>query len=268
MSNSSTSFERISAVIWRYWFLLRSSWPRVLELLYWPTVSMVLWGFISGFMAQNSSYVAQAAGGLLAGVLLWDVFFRAQLGVSVSFLEEMWSRNLGHLFVTPLRPLEWVAALLVMSMIRTIISVLPAALLAIWFYHYSLFDLGLPLLAFFINLLVMGWWIGLLVIAVILHKGLGAEGLAWMTAFVLVPVSAVYYPVSALPEWLQQVAMAIPASHVFEGMRTVLFDKVFDWQQFGMAVLLNGFYLLIAVLVFLGAFEKARERGALLQQGE
>ena len=103
------SVRRIAAMVLRYWYLLRGSWPRILELAYWPTVQMIMWGFISQFMATNSTWVAQAAGVLIAAVLLWDVLFRGQLGVSVSFLEEMWSRNLGHLFVSPLRPGEWVA---------------------------------------------------------------------------------------------------------------------------------------------------------------
>ncbi|HZB89901.1 MAG TPA: ABC transporter permease, partial [Stellaceae bacterium] len=119
----------------RYLFLLRSSWPRALELVYWPAISMVLWGFTSQFLMTNSSYVARAGGVLLAAVMLWDVMFRGQLGVSMSFLEELWSRNLGHLFVSPLRPYEWVLSLLAMSLIRVAISVVPAALLAIPLYH-------------------------------------------------------------------------------------------------------------------------------------
>ena len=97
----------------RYLYLLRSSWPRTLELTYWPTLQMLIWGFMSQFLYANSSYVFRAFGVLLAAVMLWDVLFRGQLGLSMSFLEEMWARNLGHLFVTPLRPYEWVLSLAV-----------------------------------------------------------------------------------------------------------------------------------------------------------
>ncbi len=159
----------------RYLYLLRSSWPRALELVYWPAIQMVLWGFTSQFLMTNSSYVARAGGVLLAAVMLWDVMFRGQLGVSMSFLEELWSRNLGHLFVTPLRPYEWIIALLTMSLIRVAIGVVPAMLLAIPLYHYSIFSLGAPLLAFFVLLLVMGWGLGLAIDAMLLRHGLGAE---------------------------------------------------------------------------------------------
>jgi ABC-2 type transport system permease protein len=212
--------------------------------------------------------VAQASGVLLAGVLLWDVMFRGQLGVSTVFFEEMYSRNLGHLFASPLRPYELVCALLTISLIRTLIGVGGAALLAIPLYHYSIFSMGLPLIAFFINLLVMGWAIGLLVAGLVLRYGLGAENLAWVAIFAVAPVSGIYYPVSVLPAWLQPVAHAIPASHVFEGMRAVLIDHAFRTDLFVNAVLLNVVYLAAGVGVFLAVFHSARKRGLLLNVGE
>lgn len=259
---------RIGAMLLRYLYLLRSSWPRALELLYWPAIQMVLWGFTSQFLMTNSSYVARAGGVLLAAVMLWDVMFRGQLGVSVSFLEELWSRNLGHLFVSPLRPYEWVLALLAMSLVRVIIGVLPAALLAIPLYHYSIFSLGLPLIAFFVLLLVMGWGLGLVIGALLLRHGLGAESMAWLAVFLLAPASAVYYPVSVLPVWLQYVAWALPSAHVFEGMRAVMFQRIFRLDHFLAALALDLVYIVFGGIIFLYAFRQARYRGALLQTGE
>ena len=262
------SFRRIGAMVLRYVYLLRGSWPRILELAYWPTVQMILWGFISQFFLTHSSWVAQAAWVLIAAVLLWDVLFRGQLGVSIPFLEEMWSRNLANLFISPLRPYELIVALLGMSFIRTFVGVVPAAFLAIALYHYSVFDLGLPLLSFFINLLVMGWAIGLVVSALILRYGLGAESLAWIAIFAVAPVSAIYYPVAVLPEWLQAVSWALPSAYVFEGMRAVMFEGVFRTDYLLKAVLLNLFYLGLGSAIFLYAFRVARREGLLLKMGE
>jgi ABC-2 type transport system permease protein len=259
---------RIYAMVLRYLYLLRRSWPRVLELAYWPTMQMILWGFITQFMLTTSSWIAQASGVLLAGVLLWDVMFRSQLGVSTVFFEEMYSRNLGHLFASPLRPYELVCALLTISLLRTLIGVGGAALLAIPLYHYSIFGMGLPLIAFFVNLLVMGWSIGLLVSGLVLRYGLGAENLAWVAIFAVAPVSGIYYPVSVLPGWLQWVAHALPASHVFEGMRALLFQHSFRTDLFLNAVALNVIYLGFGITVFLGVFRAARRRGLLINVGE
>ncbi len=259
------SARRVAAMVLRYLYLLRSSWPRTLEIAYWPIVQMVLWGFTSQFLMTNSSWVAKAAGVLLGAVILWDVMFRGQLGVSVSFLEELWSRNLGHLFVSPLRPTEWVLSLLAMSMVRILIGVLPAALLAIPLYHYSIFTLGFPLLPFFVLLLIMGWALGLMIGALLLRHGLGAESLAWLAVFLLAPVSAVYYPVSTLPGWLQAVAWALPSAHVFEGMRTVMFEHRLALDHLAAAAALDVIYLILGLAAFLHAFRVARRRGALLQ---
>ncbi|HUA51428.1 MAG TPA: ABC transporter permease [Candidatus Sulfotelmatobacter sp.] len=260
--------RRVGALILRYLYVLRSSWPRLAELAYWPSMQVIVWGFITQFFRTNSTWVAQATGVLLGAVLLWDVLFRSQLGVSVSFLEEMWSRNLGHLFVSPLRPYEFLAALTTMSLVRTLIGMLPAALLAIPLYHFSIFDLGLPLLAFFANVVVTGWAIGIAVSGLILRYGLGAESFAWVAVFAISPVAAVFYPVSVLPGWLQPVAYALPPAHVFEGMRALMFEHVFRFDLFFTALGLNAAYLAAAGVVFLVSFGRARQLGKLMQVGE
>ncbi len=260
--------NRAWAMALRYIYILRTSWPRIVELAYWPLMQMILWGFISKFMATNSTWVAQAAGVLIAAVLLWDVLFRGQLGFSVSFLEEMWSRNLPNLFVTPLRPHEFIVSLTLMSLVRTLIGALPAALLAIVFYHYSIFDLGLLLLAFFVNLMVLGWSMGLIISGLILRHGLGAESLAWMAMFVLAPLSGVFYPVTVLPDWLQVVAHALPSTYVFEGMRAALFTGATRVDLLLTAAGLNILYFAGSALFFLHTFRIARRDGLLMRIGE
>jgi ABC-2 type transport system permease protein len=256
------------AMVLRYLYLLRGSWPRALELFYWPILNMIVWGFTSQFMMMRSSLVAHAFGVFLGAVLLWDVFVRGQLGVSATFLEEIWSRNLGNLFASPLRPSEWVVSMLIMSVLRATVSVVPAALLAILFYHYSIFAMGLPLVGFLAALLIMGWALGLMIAALILLNGLGAEGMAWFAAFALAPISAIYYPVSVLPAWLRPLAWAFPAAHVFEGMRGLLFNGTVETGQMLWAFGLDAVYLALGIAVFLRAFDMGRRCGALLQTGE
>lgn len=262
------SLRRIGAMVLRHLYIMRGSWPRLLEMAYWPAVNMVMWGFTSQFFMTHSSWVAQAAGVLIGCVILWDVLFRANLGVSLSFLEEMWSRNLGHLTVSPLRPYELVVSMLVMSLIRTIIGVLPAAVLAIPLYQYSIFDVGLPLIAFWTNLMMTGWAIGLGVSALVLRFGLGAESLAWVLVFAVAPLSGIYYPIDTLPAWLQAVAWSLPPAYVFEGMRAVMFGNGFDPGLLFGAVALNLLYVALTAGLFLRVFHVARSRGLLLTQGE
>ena len=265
---TAISARRIGALALRYLYLLRNSWVRVVELAYWPTVQMILWGFITRYLAGHSDVLGQATGLLLSGVLLWDVLFRSQLGLSVVFFEELHSRNLGQLFISPLQPIELILALVAVSLARTLIGVGFAVALAIPFYGFNLFTLGPALIGFFLNLLLMGWAIGLMVSALVLRYGMGAESIAWAAIFALAPLCGIYYPIATLPGWLQPLSWALPASHVFEGMRTVLLEHTVPVHRFLYALLLNIGYVGLGVGIFLITLYKARERGTLLQSGE
>ena len=222
----SNSLNRIAAMTARYYYILRSSWLRLLELIYWPAMQMLVWGFLYTYLYESKSAMANTAGLLLGAVLLWDVLFRGQIGLAIAFFEEVYSRNLGHLFATPLRIGEYIAALMLVSFARTIIGLFPATLLAIWFFDFSLYSLGIALIAFFVSLIVFGWSIGLFVAGLVLRYGLGAESFAWAFIFALAPLCGVYYPTSILPPWVQVLSAALPASYIFNGMRAVLIDHV------------------------------------------
>lgn len=260
--------RRVWAMVERHLCLYRHSWPRLLELVYWPALQMCIWGFTTAYLVRGGGGgPGVLAGALLAGVLLWEVTLRSQMGVAISFLEELWSRNLGHVFVSPIRPWELLAAQFLISLARTLVGVLPAVLLARALYGYDLFTLGPVLGLFFANLMVMGWWIALAVVSVILRHGLGAEVLAWSVTFGLAPLSAVFYPVSVLPAWIRPVALLLPSTHVFEGMRAVLAGGL-RWDHLVAAAALNLAWMAGAVVLFAWQFRRVREQGALLTLGE
>jgi ABC-2 type transport system permease protein len=262
------SAQRVGAMVLRYWYLLRSSWPRLLELVYWPAVQMLMWGFLQLYIAGNASFFARASGTFIGAVLLWDVLFRGQLGFSISFLEEMWARNIGNLMISPLRPVEFVAALMIMSLVRLAIGMGPVSLLAAAFFGFNLYGLGLALAVFFANLILTSWAIGILVSGLVLRNGLGAESLAWTVMFLMLPLTCVYYPVSVLPGWLQSVSWALPPTYVFEGMRAALIDHVFRADLMLEAFGLNIVLFTLAVSVFVILLNSARGQGSLLQTGE
>lgn len=264
--------RRVWGLMYRHLALYRRSWPRVLELMYWPILQMCIWGFTASFLATRAmdggaGLAWTAASALIGGVLLWEVAIRSQMGFAISFLEEIWSRNLGHLFVSPLRPVELVAGLIGMSVLRMLAGVLPAMVLAWLLYRFNAFAMGPLIVLYFANLMVMGWWVALGVTSLILRHGAGAEALAWSVLFGLTPFSAVFYPVAALPPWLQPVALALPSAHVFEGMRGALAGQVL-WGHLAAAVALNALWLAGGAWLFARQFRVARKRGALISIGE
>lgn len=265
---SGMSSKRIMALVVRHWYLYKGSWPRMLELIYWPTLQMLMWGFLQSFLAERAEFFAQVGGLLLGAVLLWDILLRAQLGLSISFMEEMWSRNLGHLMVSPLKPIEFLAGLMVLSIARTLAGVVPVSLLAILFFGFNIYQTGLMLGVFFLNLVLTGWAIGLVVSGLVLRNGMGAQGLAWSVVFLLLPICCVYYPLETLPDFLQPVAMALAPTYVFEGMRSILIDQVVRYDLVLTAFGLNLIYISAGIAAFFWFFQDARKRGSLLQTGE
>ena len=262
------SLARILAMVLRYWYLLRSSWPRVLELVYWPAVQMLMWGFLQLYVSENAGFFAKAGGTFIGAVLLWDILFRGQLGFSISFLEEMWARNMGNLMMSPLRPVEFICALMIMSIVRLAIGMVPVTIMAFAFFDFNLYSLGFALAVFFMNLILTSWAVGILVSGIVLRNGMGAESMAWTIMFLLLPLACVYYPVAVLPAWLQPVAWALPPTYVFEGMRSLLIDHTFRADLMVWAFALNAVYFIAAIIGFLTLLHSARMAGSLAQSGE
>jgi len=262
------SFQRIGAMILRYWYLLLSSWPRLLELMYWPILQVITWGFLQSYIAQNAGYFARAGGTLIGAVILWDILFRGQLGFSVSFLEEMWARNLGNLMMSPLKPIEFLLALMAMSIIRLALGVIPMTLLALYVFDFNFYGLGLPAIAFFCNLIFTSWAVGIFVSGLVLRNGLGAESIVWTLMFGLLPLACVYYPVKVLPLWLQPVAWCLPPTYVFEGLRSLLTDHVFRGDLMLWALVINAVLLAASFAAFIALLNSARRHGSLLGGGE
>ncbi|HEY1541703.1 MAG TPA: ABC transporter permease [Xanthobacteraceae bacterium] len=262
------NLNRVAAMVLRYCYLLRSSWPRLLDLVYWPAVQLLMWGFLQLYISQNAGFFARAGGTFIGAVLLWDILFRGQLGFSISFLKEMWSRNLANLMISPLRPIEFVLALVIMSVIRLAISIVPVSLLALAFFGFNLWGLGLVLVAFFANLLLTSWAVGIFVSGLVLRNGLGAENMAWTIMFIFLPLTCVYYPVAVLPHWLQHISWLLPPTYVFEGMRALLIDHVFRADLMAESLALNLVFFLGGAAAFMGLLKSARRSGALMQGGE
>jgi ABC-2 type transport system permease protein len=261
--------RRVWGLMYRHLSLYRRSWPRLLDLAYWPILQMCIWGFTSSFFASRlGSNTGITVGALLGGVLLWETALRSHLGFAVTFMEEMWSRNLGHIFISPLRPWEMLTALVAMSVIRTALGVIPAMILAAILYHFNIISVGPIVILFAVNLMVMGWWIALACISLILSQGGGAETLVWSSLVGLAPLAAVYYPVAIMPHWLQWIALALPAAHVFEGLRAAILHGTILWYHLAWAAGLNIFWLTFASLLFWHQFQQARLNGALMNIGE
>jgi ABC-2 type transport system permease protein len=256
------SWQRISALVMRHNYLYRRNLARLLDILFWPVVELVVWGFVTVYLMQSGD-TPRFVEFFLGALIFWEVIYRSSLGVSVGFLEDLWHRNFLNLFASPLRLSEFISALILSSGIRIMIGLFVMVVTAGALYSFNLFTLGFPLIAFFLNLLVFGWILGIVSMAIILRFGQGAEIIAWAFVFLFQPLSAVFYPVAVLPQFLQVMAHGVPASHVFEGMRALISGNGFSWSEFFWAAGLNALYLAAALSLFAWVFSQAKIKGRL-----
>lgn len=260
------SFNTVSALVLRYIFLYTRHPVRFVELIFWPLVDLLVWGFLTIYLQK------QAAGGfpttitfLIGGMILWDVLFRSQQGVAISFLEDVWTRNLLNVFVAPVRTVEYVAATCLVGVLRVAFTLVILAVVGSSAYGFHLTALGLGLLPFLANLMLFGWFLGMASTALIMRWGQAAESLAWAVPFFIQPLAAVFYPVSVLPSWLQPIAHALPCTPVFEGMRAVLAGQPTPWGEIRQALVLNLVWGALAAWFFAANLRHVRKTGLLVK---
>ena len=262
------SINRIYGLFLRHFFLIKSSLPRVLDLIYWPTIQIILWGFISKFFTTYSDYYNNTVGVILTCAILYDFLFRSSISFNMLFLEEIWSRNFTNLFIAPLRISEIIISLVFTALIRTLIGLVPAILLTSPLFGISILNLGAPLFLLFLSLYLFGITLGLFVSSGLLRYGPAFENIAWSSLFLLAPLGCIYYPIEILPEFFQNLARALPLVHIFEEARHILVDNVVNYGSIFTAFKLNLIYLLFGILLFYYSFSQARKKGSLINIGE
>ena len=262
------NWKKIYALSLRHIYLIKGSFPRILDLIYWPTIQIFLWGFISKFFTISSTYYNNTVGIILSAAILYDFLFRSSISYNMMFLEEIWSRNFTNLFIAPIKLSEIIAALTFTAIFRTLIGLIPAALIAIPLFGVSIFKVGIPLIFLMISLYIFGVTLGLLVTAGLLRFGPSFENIAWASLFFLAPLGCIYYPVEILPNWLQVIAKFLPLVHIFEELRNILINNVLSVQAIIYSIIISFFYFIFGILIFYIAYFGAKKRGNLINMGE
>jgi ABC-2 type transport system permease protein len=262
------NWNKIYALSLRHIYLIKGSFPRILDLIYWPTIQIFLWGFISKFFTLSSSYYNNTVGIILSAAILYDFLFRSSISYNMMFLEEIWSRNFTNLFIAPIKLSEIITALTITAIFRTLIGLLPASLIAIPLFGVSIFKIGPPLILLLITLYIFGITLGLLVTSGLLKYGPSFENIAWASLFFLAPLGCIYYPIEILPEWLQIIANLLPLVHIFEEMRAILINNIVNYNDVLKAFLISLVYFFIGVSMFYYSYDGAKKRGTLINMGE
>ena len=263
------SLTRISAVLLRQLYLHKRSLPRNLEIFFWPVMDLMVWGFLTVYIRQiTQTDLSHTIVFLIGAMIFWDILYRAQQGISIPLMEELWTRNLTNLLVTPLRAWEWVGAMFLYGFLKIVVTVLFLCFIAFLLYHFNLGMFGLALVPFVFNLLVFGWSVGIVTAGLLIWWGYSAEALIWGIPFFLQPVSAVFYPLDVLPQWLRAVGAMLPSTYIFEGMRAVIKTGQVSARILALSTALNAVYFTAAVCFFLAMMRLSQKHGRLAKLGQ
>jgi ABC-2 type transport system permease protein len=255
------SFNRSFAIALRQYYLIRGSFSRFLPLFMWVAIDMVLWGFLSRYLNTVTKGGMDFVPNLLGAVLLWDFLTRVMQGVTIAFLEDVWSRNFLNFFATPLRVSEYVAGLVLTSVITSSVGLAVMLVLATTVFGLPFLAYGLSSAPFLFILFVCGIALGIFGSAIVLRLGPASEWFIWPIPALVSPFAGVFYPVSTLPGWMQAVSHALPPAYVFEGMRSILATGTASGASLAWGGLLSVFYLGLSVWFFKRTYRYAIRTG-------
>lgn len=255
------SLRRIMAMNKRYLYTLIHSYDRLSDMFYWPVMDILVWGITGLYFANLSQNPKETATVLLTGLIFWIITWRSQYEITVNLLTEMWDRNLVNIFSSPLKISEWILSVTIYGGLKMAVSLVFSAITAFILYKYAFFQFGWWLAPIVISLCLTGWAIGFLVASIIIRFGMKAQTLAWTGAYIIVPFSAIYYPLSILPKWAQDIAYFIPSSHIFEAMRQHIALNTVSVDRILISFAFNIIYLILSILIFTYSFKKSKQKG-------
>jgi len=257
--------HRINAILMRHLYLFQRSMPRIMDILFWPILELLVWGFLSLYLQELNLSNVNVITFLLGAIIFWDILNQSQKAVSISFLEDVWEKNFLNIFVSPLRIGEFLTASGLIALIRIILVSIILGVLSFVLYKFNIFQFGFYLIPFLFNLLVFGFILGIFTTGIILRFGTAAQILAFGIIVLIQPFSAVFYPVSALPHYLQYVSYIIPSTYVFEGMRAVAATGTLPVRDLVLALGTNAVYLVLVLWFFYKMFALVKVKGRLMK---
>jgi ABC-2 type transport system permease protein len=207
------------------------------------------------------SYFAYA----LVGIAITNVIGAASTGLAYRIREEQFTGTLEALMVQPVTLTELSAGLagypFLFSMGRAAIYILVGgSLLGIDFGRTDWVGFAVMLL---VSALAFGA-LGIILGGVMLVVKRG-EALVGLFTYALGILGGAFFPISALPSWLEPIARIVPTRFAFEGLRRAIFLGE-HWARDALILLVMGIVALpLATYFFSRAVDHTRRTGTLTQ---
>lgn len=254
------NINHFKAMFLRHLYPLKRDVDIWTEIAYWPIIDTLVWGITSQWLGEGSA-AARVIVAVLSGLVFWNILWRSQAEVARNLMEEIWNNNLVNLFATPLRLSEWIASVLLLSFLKSSITVLCLVPAVYLLYQVNIFQIGAWLPVLYLNVAMTGWWVGFISAGVVIRWGQRVQSIIWTLPGILIPFSAVFFPLSSLPAWLQPIARLIPSTYVFESMRSLVHTQQLQQTDLLISFGLNAVYLALAITLFVTLFRKSLTLG-------
>ena len=258
---SAIDTQHVRAIVRRHAYVQKRGWHRWFDILVWPTVDTVIWGSIGQFVTQQGGPIRSGLPYMLTGILMLHVLYQSNISVSTGFMEETWSRNLLNMMVTPVTEPEYMAGIVLFGLAKLVVGLGTVTLAALVLYSFNILSIGWAVVPIIGILMLVGWCIALFVMGFVLRFGNGAEILAWGVLFVIVALSGVFYPTTALPAALRPISQLLPSTHALIAARQVLGGRPLPWSELGDAAVALAVLIPLSIAYLNWMLRTFRKRG-------
>ena len=182
-------------------------------------------------------------------------------GVTMAFMEDVWSRNFLNIFATPLSISEYISGLVLSSIGTSMVGLVVMLFLASFIFGLSFFAYGAALIPFLLVLFLFGIALGIVGAAVVLRFGPASEWFIWPVPALVSPFAGVFYPISTLPIWMQYICRALPPSYIFENVRAIVAGRPVSVAELAIGVVLAVLDVLLACWFFVRVYRHSVRTG-------
>ncbi len=210
---------------------------------------------------------------LLIGTSVWSYLSVTFEGVTDVINIERWEGTIEHTFMAPISRFTHMIGSCWYAVVHGILFTFVQLLIVASFFHLDLSQANY-LTAVFMLLLGSVSFVGFGIAASVLPLLYTERGsqMSFIVRAVILLVSGVYYPISALPGWMQPAASVSPATYVLNGLRAALQHNapIWSWEIWSNTwpLLISGVISIpLGLLIFRFAERYAKRTGKLKRNG-
>lgn len=253
------TFHRVYAMFLRYLYASRHP-SRFFEFFFWPTLDIGFYGFLSIWIARLS-HMPNIATTFIVSLVIWQTVYRSSYETCVNVLDDLTEQNLINIVGSPLRIREWILAMMLSGAFKIIFTILYGSLISYLFFSINPLTLKWLLIPILPISLMSGWMTGFFAAGVLIRFGTKYQQLPWVVTTIGFFFSAVYYPVSSLPPWMQSISLCFPMTYIFEGIRFLETYGTFPIENLIIGLLLGLFYTSLCTQFFILMFKSSKVQG-------